>query len=159
MAGIEKICEYSGNYTGWEMYGFKRNHIQVEPQYRKFFRGKKAILTIKEVGLVLRGRFSSKKDDVYYQCGYDWKSERDFYDSRWTNVPEDKVTFEKWLYYHFKKKPIMRYEYCLEIIDENWSCPVFRTKFFGTTNDNPKHVIRRLKRLVGSKNLTVMKEY
>lgn len=95
MAAIEKICEYSGNYTGWEMYGFKRNHIQVEPQYRKFFRGKKAILTIKEDGLLLRGRFSSKKNDVYYQFDYDWKSERDFYDSRWTNVPEDKVTFEK----------------------------------------------------------------
>jgi hypothetical protein len=46
MAGIEKICEYSGDYPGWLMYGYKNNHIQIMPQYRKDFRGKKAILYI-----------------------------------------------------------------------------------------------------------------
>ena len=39
MAGIEKICEYSGEYAGWEMYVFKRNNIQVLPKYRKVFKG------------------------------------------------------------------------------------------------------------------------
>lgn len=156
MAAIEKICEFSGNYTGPDMYSYKRNHIQVEPQYRKNFRGKKAILTIKEDGLILRGQFSSKKYDVYYRYGYDWESERDFRNSRWANVPEDKATFEEWLYYHFKEKPIMTYEYCLEIVDENWSCPTNRRKFYETTFDNPKKVIKRIKRLVGANNLTIV---
>ena len=44
MAGIEKICEYSGDYHGWLMHGWKRDHIQVCPEYRKLFRGKDSIL-------------------------------------------------------------------------------------------------------------------
>lgn len=39
MAGIEKVCEFSGDYEGWNMYAYKRNHIQVHPRYRKRFRG------------------------------------------------------------------------------------------------------------------------
>jgi len=39
MAGIEKICEFSGEYPGSEMYKYKRNHIQICPKYRKLFRG------------------------------------------------------------------------------------------------------------------------
>lgn len=38
MAGIEKLCEYSGEYPGWHMYLHKRNHIQIMPKYRKLFR-------------------------------------------------------------------------------------------------------------------------
>ena len=39
MAGIEKVCELSGDRLGSEMYIHKRNHIQVCPKYRKQFRG------------------------------------------------------------------------------------------------------------------------
>lgn len=46
MAAIEKVCEYSGDYPGWAMYGYKHNHIQIMPKYRKEFRGKKAVLYI-----------------------------------------------------------------------------------------------------------------
>lgn len=46
MAAIEKICEYSGDYPGWLMYGYKHNHIQIMSKYRKDFRGKKAVLYI-----------------------------------------------------------------------------------------------------------------
>jgi hypothetical protein len=46
MAAIQKICEYSGDYPGWLMYGYKHNHIQIVPKYRKEFRGKKAVLYI-----------------------------------------------------------------------------------------------------------------
>jgi hypothetical protein len=49
MAGVEKICEYSGDYPGWLMYGYKRNHIQICPQYRKLFRGADAHLIIEKV--------------------------------------------------------------------------------------------------------------
>ena len=46
MAGIEKVCELSGEYCGWKMYGYKRNHIQVTPKKRKLFRGKEHTLYI-----------------------------------------------------------------------------------------------------------------
>ena len=46
MAAIEKICEYSGDYPGWKMYGYKRNHIQICPQYRKQFKGARHVLII-----------------------------------------------------------------------------------------------------------------
>lgn len=38
MAGIEKVCEYSGDYPGSDMYRIKRNHIQIMPEYRRLFR-------------------------------------------------------------------------------------------------------------------------
>lgn len=44
MAAIEKVCEFSGDYPGWLMYDYKRNHIQIMPEYRKLFKGKKAEL-------------------------------------------------------------------------------------------------------------------
>jgi hypothetical protein len=49
MAGIEKICEYSGDYPGYKMYGYKRNHIQICPKYRKLFRGANARMEIIKV--------------------------------------------------------------------------------------------------------------
>ena len=48
MAGIEKICEYSGEYGGYKMYGYKRNGLQIMPQYRKLFRGCNASLYIRK---------------------------------------------------------------------------------------------------------------
>lgn len=49
MAGIEKICEYSGKYSteegyecDWNMYGFKYNSIQVLPKYKKLFKSVKS---------------------------------------------------------------------------------------------------------------------
>jgi hypothetical protein len=37
MAGIEKICEFSGDDGSYDMYSYKRNYIQVMPKYRKLF--------------------------------------------------------------------------------------------------------------------------
>lgn len=54
MAGIEKICEFSGEYPGSEMYKYKRNHIQICPKYRKLFRGAdfELVVTSKELNFV-----------------------------------------------------------------------------------------------------------
>jgi hypothetical protein len=46
MACIEKICEFSGDYPSSLMYGYKKNSIQVCPEYRKQFRGAEHILVI-----------------------------------------------------------------------------------------------------------------
>lgn len=151
MAAIDKICEYSGNYTGYHMYGFKRNHIQIEPQYRKFFKGKNAILTFEK----LDSEVLSCKD--YYVLNYSWEKEREYYNEIYFDVPENKIEFEKWMKFHFKRKPTKEYFYSLEIIDEDWNSPANNKIFTNYTYDNPKHVIRRLKRLLGGeKYLTVV---
>jgi hypothetical protein len=48
MAAIEKICEYSGEYPGSAMYGYKRDHIQIIPIVRSEFRGKLHTLYIEK---------------------------------------------------------------------------------------------------------------
>ena len=40
MSSIEKVCEYSGDYDAHKMYEYKRNLIQINPEYRSLFRGK-----------------------------------------------------------------------------------------------------------------------
>ena len=59
MAGIEKVCEFSGVYKGADMYKWKRNHIQIMPEYRKLFRGSKAILIFQRYDKI-------SKDYTYY---------------------------------------------------------------------------------------------
>jgi hypothetical protein len=44
MAGIEKVCEYSGEYGYNNMYSYKRDSIQILPQYRPLFRGQEHYL-------------------------------------------------------------------------------------------------------------------
>lgn len=57
MAGIEKICEFSGVHYGWKMYDFKRNHIQIHPRYRKHFRGASHTLFINNVEPYFKSKF------------------------------------------------------------------------------------------------------
>ena len=47
MAAREKICEFSGEYASWDMYGYKRDQLQIMPKYRRLFRGAKAKLYVK----------------------------------------------------------------------------------------------------------------
>ena len=53
MAGLEKVCEFSGEYPGSLMYGYKRNLIQIMPKYRKLFRGADAYVEINRVTPVI----------------------------------------------------------------------------------------------------------
>lgn len=46
MAGIEKICEISGEYGSHDMYGYKRDLIQVMPLHRKKFAKAKHMIHI-----------------------------------------------------------------------------------------------------------------
>ena len=43
MAAVEKICEFSGDYPGSDMYIYKKDHIQIMPKYRKKFRNANAV--------------------------------------------------------------------------------------------------------------------
>ena len=48
MAAAEKMCEFEENgFYGYEMYEFKRNHIQIHPSHRKKFKGSRCVLTIR----------------------------------------------------------------------------------------------------------------
>lgn len=48
MAAIDKICELSDSSPNppWLMYNYKKNHIQIKPEYRKLFKGSRAVLII-----------------------------------------------------------------------------------------------------------------
>ena len=59
MAAIDKICEFSGDYPGWDMYKYKRNHIQIMPKYRKLFAKCKCILVIHDKKMVNVNKYGS----------------------------------------------------------------------------------------------------
>ena len=59
MAAVEKICEFSGDCPGWDMYMYKRNHIQIMPEYRKLFAKCKCILVIHDKKMVNVNKYGS----------------------------------------------------------------------------------------------------
>lgn len=59
MAGIEKICEFSGEHSAYAMYSYKRNHIQIIPKFRVKFRGADATLNIFKPTDILMYSFGS----------------------------------------------------------------------------------------------------
>ena len=68
MAGIEKICELSSDYPGGDMYAWKRNSIQVCPQYREQFKGRQHTLYVWVSGM--HGRIKRRNA---YKWGYEPK--------------------------------------------------------------------------------------
>lgn len=147
MAGIEKICEYSGDYPGWLMYGYKFNHIQIMPEYRKLFRGKTAKLIFfkakEENVLCLRSRFGCYK---LFGLGDDYKRiGRKLY--RWVKDPRKPDTEIL--------KPVSEapyYEYALIVPD----LPGQVRGIYMNWSYNKGAVLRKLKRLIG-KTLVIEK--
>ena len=90
MAAIEKICEFSGDYPGWDMYKYKRNHIQIMPEHRKLFAKCKCILVIHDKEMV----HINKKGGLMFSCDTEFLS-----------------------MLGYKLKP--RYTYSLVVLDEN----------------------------------------
>jgi hypothetical protein len=144
MAGIEKICEFSDQYPGWEMYGYKRNGIQIMPEFRKLFRGADATLVIVSAE-VHQVSFMSKRGYCYSSpCKYQLAEDFDF------NV-SDYVEYHEYMGKHFK----IDYKYALVVKDKalqgtvggrytNWSM-------------NLSTVMRKMKRMVGP-NLRIVNE-
>lgn len=71
MAGIEKVCEYSGISIGSIMYQWKKHHIQVNPKHRPLFRKAKHTLYITTNGVKYvnkrYGYSQSKSDHTEYK--------------------------------------------------------------------------------------------
>jgi hypothetical protein len=59
MAAIEKMCEFDGEFCGWEMYEWKKNNIQIQPKYRKLFRGAKVKLVVEINSVVYKNKYNS----------------------------------------------------------------------------------------------------
>jgi len=135
MAGIEKICEFSDQYPGWEMYGFKRNHIQVMPEFRKLFRGADATLVIKSAK-VIEVRFFGRGYSYSTPCEYELADYFDF----------DVTTYREYQEYKGERF-LIEYEYVLVVKDKHLQGTV-RGKYFNHTM-KLSTVKRKLKRMIG----------
>lgn len=81
MAGIEKLCEYSGIHAGHRMWHYKRNHIQVLPKHRKMFEKQFYILFIFKKETVHRHKGTAMEHHPYFyrKVGskwYEWRGKR-----------------------------------------------------------------------------------
>lgn len=98
MAGIEKVCEYSGVSDGWIMYQWKSHHIQVNPKYRALFRKSQHTLYVTENGV----RYVNKR----YGVSQDW--------SEHTNY--ENLTEQEWMDWKGYRKEV-QWEYMLVVSD------------------------------------------
>lgn len=165
MAAIEKICEFSGEYVGYEMYDFKRNHIQISPEYRKEFRGKTATLYVFKSDLYVehKGYFQ----DANLGCVNPNPTESDFelgYPDRQVSIENGVRVFYSVFYQNLKEykdslkekhaRLVQGYEYILYVPEVKGEV----NGFYMNQSFEMSKVIRKLKRLVGSKNLAVKYE-
>lgn len=156
MAGIEKICEYSGEYPGSLMYGYKRDLIQVMPEYRKSFKNVKCLLKIWETEWYQYQPPKNKRRSSFFIYSGNLDMIIDDYDDYYYDVPKDHKEFK--LFMKINNRFLSpEYKYCLEVLDPNWSCPTGNTEFYNYTYSKPKRIIKRIRRLVGSKFLSISK--
>lgn len=142
MAGIEKVCEFSGEYRGPEMYAAKRNQLQVLPEYRKVFRKAQHILHI----------FKPKQVWFDGSCSWDYDAQdMEGYEPPFTSEKEY-VEYIKW---KMKARIVNDFDYALEVFDEtlkgevggiylNWSKDISSVK-------------RKIKRLLRVQKLVIQK--
>lgn len=166
MAAIEKVCEFSNEYPGGEMWNFKRNHIQIMPKYRKLFRGHKATLHIFEDGLKEVYK-SGGYSDAEMQCinpnptEENWDNNECFlYGKRtpWGKREQWGMFFDNVEEYKQALKLqnmrlLMQYAYILEVPD----LPGEVNGLYSNYSFDLTAVKRRLARMVGKKNLTIIK--
>lgn len=127
MAGIEKICEFSGDYPAWAMYGYKRNQLQIMPEYRKLFRGATHTLYVQPTRSLWL--FSTGGYTEY-------------------NLKDDWFRYEK-------GRIVQEYKYCLAVDDEKLLGQV-NGLYFNTTHDIST-MRRKMKRLLRVKKLNVVR--
>lgn len=165
MAACEKVCEFSGEYPGHEMYNFKRNHIQIMPKFRKEFRGHKATLHIFEEGLQEVHKWyksDAQLDSINPNpTDADWDTGAAFRIARlmpWGKKEVWSVFFENMQEYKEALKNehcrlLMEYAYILEVP----TVPGQTKGMYLNFSTDLTAVKRRLGRLVGKKNLTIIK--
>lgn len=140
MAAIEKICELSGEYPGYLMYGYKRNQLQIMPKYRKLFRGAEHTLIIRESDL----KFCDKNTIQTYD-DQEWTE----YDPPFVNE-NDFIRWKKENGYFLK----VEYKYTLTVKDKNLQGRV-NGEYMNWSCDLPT-VKRKLKRLLRCRKLNII---
>lgn len=150
MAGIEKICELSGDYPAHLMYGYKHNHIQIDKKYRHLFNGKKATLVFYKPTQVIMSKSGSYSH--FNEKRLEWDDSMVMHNNRlYKWVTNRKYPWMQWARY---QRLTNEHQYCLIVDDPelqgrlqghymNWSFDKFA-------------VIKKLTKLVGAGNLTVI---
>ena len=147
MVGIEKVCEFSGEHPGWLMYGYKRNHIQIVPKYRKLFRGADAILYVFKPEEILVDKWG----------GYSTYTEQDFncYKQMFPDDLTLRATYDEYIACNFPgTKRKLEYNFMLKVKDATLQGEV-DGEYFNYTRDLPA-TKKRLKRMLRCRNLKVV---
>lgn len=141
MSGIEKVCEFSEAYPGWEMYRYKRNHIQIMPEHRKKFRGAKARLVINKIEPLLDMRGATMS--LYPHALEGWVDTKT--GEPVVMTPQDYLEQEK----VHRHRLVLDYTYTLEVEDPALFGQV-SGKYLNWSR-NISAVRRRLSRMLGYK--------
>lgn len=162
MAGIEKVCELTGDYPGYHMYDMKRNHIQVVPKYRKLFRGHKATLYIFKGDLQVSDGLCRWKANLQSinanPTEADWDSHCSDRAVRYENGVKKvySVFYDSLADYKAElrkrgQRLVQEFEYVLDVP----SLPGQVDGLYQNYSNDISTVIRRLSRLVGHRNITI----
>lgn len=142
MAGAEKICEFSGEYPGYEMHRFKRNHIQIMPKYRRCFRGAEHVLHV------------FTPEDVYDfktggQIDYDPRDLEGF-EPPFVNKKE----YDEYVKYFYGMLARKKHDFVLQVFDSELQGDV-EGQYMNSSTDMTS-VFRRIKRMLRVKELNVV---
>lgn len=139
MAGIEKVCEYSGEYCGWDMYGWKNNLIQVKPEYRPLFRCQKHELIV-------------FKPELYWEYPFGGHTHYHNQEWGWYEPPfHSEEEFISWKKRHHRMRFVNEWDYVLIV-------PGLQGRVGGEYMNHTYHlptVKRKMKRLLRCKELNI----
>lgn len=150
MAGIEKVCELSGEYGYGDMYRWKRNSIQIMSKFRKLFKGANATLYVKKTPMNI---LIKTKGYNYLSGGTDtWGLER--YTDRKLKVCLEALRKERYWLNPSDISFVKQFIYALKVDDEELQGEV-KGLYINWSTDMPT-VIRKMRRLVRNYNLKVV---
>ncbi len=168
MAGIEKVCEFSGDYPGYEMYRYKRNSIQVCPEYRKNFRNAKHVLVVQKAEKQEMDKYygssTFKESDLEYSKGTRWEV---IYTTNRHDVPCLKNGKNYWKgkgFYRLRYKPTKPFSYFMDKLDikQEYLYDLYCPELLGIVeghylnySTDMNTVKRKLKRILRTKRVNI----
>lgn len=155
MAAIEKVCECSNKdctYHGGDMWKYKHNHLQINPECRGKYFGKEA-----KVFFLNPQHLGSEDYHAYSQCGGSYgslqKSEDVYYDGVLYNESQYKMVIKPYMQYLLTPvRKVFKYEVMVVVGDEVfyntvWDMRKFKLnmiKMFGKGNVSYKRLSKNL---------------
>lgn len=143
MSGIEKVCEFSGEYPGCDMYGYKRNSIQIMPKYRKEFKNADHVLHI----------FKPEKQWIG-KSPFRFKMDYDVSDMKnWTPEFKDVKEWEAFYSSQHQCRVSFEYMYALQVFDSKLKGEV--NGLYLNWSNQLSTVKRKIKRIIGCKKVNI----